>query len=1013
MTHPTISRLKKLAQEARDGFPPISWRRAASGEEILLKGSGQFQGLKFSPGETIILEAGFEVPASSAGIPLAGEPLECTINSLFPSDLEADGCIVFHEDLRVPVAAGPALVDVCPALQPGRPLRLRHRIHLPANQISPWHFVRFTTPALRARSEAFDLLAAQLELCAALADGEGDQALCGQAFRLIDMAFEAGDVLSAAPRALELLQPFSARIAALTVHLVGHSHIDLNWLWTWDDTREVILRDIRSVLGLMEEFPELTFSHSQSATYAVIEEEEPALFASIRDHIRAGRWEPICMTWVEQDSNIAGGESHTRQLLHGMRYAREKLGCSPCVYHAPDTFGHPGNLPALAAASGARFYYHHRCNPGGDWPAYWWEGQDGSRVLALWTPSYNGGITAGELVGAALRGRSHGLRSGLHFHGIGDHGGGPSRQSLQALRRYQAAPLVPRLVCSTLAAYGDAILAEGANLPAHRGESRTIFEGCYTTHGDTKAFNRQAENLLLTAETLAARHGIDAAARLAPAWQKVLFNQFHDIAAGSAIHEVYAGHAADFHTVRAITEEVTREALETASSGFAPGQILLANPLPEARREWVVVPSEIPLPNISSAQPVEGGIGFVAEVEGYGVAACQSAFHAGRVAVASAYAPFDSREDNMLGNAATEAPYYRIETQHFLIYLRRDCGVLVSFFDKVAQRELVAFGLRRQSDYLDTARPDLALGVLQVLQERPHGMSSWQMHEVESERSLISGAESRLVEEGPLRVVIETSHSFGHSKILQRAIFYADLAWVDFETRLVWNEPGNEAVGVPNLKVSFCARLEECEAWFETALGASRRPADGQEAPLQRWAAVGGSRYGFAILTDSKYGCDVLGSRLRLSLVRSAYDPDAIADLGEHEIRYRFVPHAGSWREAGIPRLAAAFNQPLLVHRAGSPRAITRPPFQPACSGSDHVRISSLKQAEDGPGWILRFHESIGHPGSVTIRLPQPDWTVFETDPTEQKLTPIPISEGTAGPLDFTPWQVRTLRFQP
>lgn len=1011
----------------------MTWRAVTgdpAGTDFILTGAGIFKDMPLPRATEFVLECRLELPATVAGVPQQGQPLELTINSLYPCRLELDGRTVFEDLSRVPVAAGPALIEVLPGITPGETVSMRHTIFIPDNQITAWwHRLQFTTPGLRARFEELDLLAAQLLLAKELAVEPDEIAACERADEVLLRQMDGGgDPVEIAPQVVAILEPLAKKISALSVHLIGHTHIDLNWLWTWEDTKEVVRRDFRSVLGLMKEFPELTFSHSQAATYDLVAREEPGLFSEVLGHIASKRWEPICMTWVEQDSNMCGSEAHARQLLHGAGHALETLGTSPTVCHAPDTFGHPGNLPQIAAAAGARYYYHHRCNPGGDWQAYWWEGDDGSRLLALCTPSYNGEITAGDLVKAVLMARRQGLNEGMHFHGIGDHGGGPARHNLQTLRRLQKAPLLPKAFCSTMEKYGRAVESSGVELPVHRGESRTIFEGCYTTHSDTKKYNRDGENLLLTAETLSALAGIDARQSLNPAWRTVLFNQFHDILAGSAIHEVYEDQAADFQGIKDAAEEVSRAAIDVIAGENKPGEIAVVNPLPDAREDWVFIANDsgeapervVADSGESPVQRVGEGYGFVARTGGYGVshylpASGKSGFGSD-LKVSPAFSPFDNREPNILGETSEQSPYFKIETRHFRAYLRRDCGVLVSFLDKRVNRELVSFGLRRQSDYVDTARPDLALGVFQILSEAPHGMTAWQMQEVHTEQSLISGAATTLIEEGPVRCVFETVHTSAPFVISQRTIFYAELPWFDFETRITLQEPGSKEAGVKNLKVSFCARLAGCDAWFETPYGAALRPADGQETPLLRWADVGNDDYGLAILSDGNYGCDALGSRLRLSLVRGAYDPDSIADVGTHTMRYRLVPHPGSWRDANITSLASGFNQPMLTKAAAAgpasaSRAASKSPRPSISPGT--IRFSCLKRAEKGNGFALRLYESGGRCSTQVLHGIPADWNVFETNVLEQGRKPLRRNADGGIPLTLEPWKIMTIVVEP
>jgi len=1016
--------IHQRARQCRDGFPPLIWHIVGSAGLSTLKGNGLFEDLPFIAGAKVAIECETKIPARVAGVSLEGQPLEALVNSLYPISLECDGRLIFQDSARVPVASGPALLEVLPVIDSTRSVKLRHTISFPNNQISEWHQVRFMTPNLRARFSALDTFAAQLELASYFSEDPEDLLACDRAATLLAKILERdGDPLDVRDEVLAILAPLTTRIAAHSVHLIGHSHIDLNWLWTWSDTVEVIKRDIRSVLALMDDFPELTFSHSQAATYELIEKEEPTLFEKIRHHVQNGRWEPLCMTWVEHDHNLVSGESHARQLLYGMRYAERAFGKRPTVYHAPDTFGHPGNLPQLVSSAGAKIFYHHRCNPGGDWPAYWWEGIDGTRILCICTPSYNGEITAGEIAIAIIRAHRHGHKCGLHFHGIGDHGGGPSRHNLKTLRELQRASLFPKIFCSTLKAYSDELLSGEGKFPVYRGEPNTIFEGCYTTQSDTKYFNRKGENLLLTAETVAALADLDVRECMDRAWKQVLFHQFHDIVAGSAIHEVYEDQKLKFQEIQNCAHAVIEDATKRLS--YEPeAHILVVNSLSTPLKDWVTATGSAPSKWVESGgvstptQNLENGhFGFVAHVAGLECAGYRPARESDRLSlltVKPAFSPFDSREDNMLGPAAVEPPYLRVETEYFVAYLRCDCGIIVGLFDKRTSRELVSFGMRRQSDYLDTARPDLGLGVLQLIREYPHRMSSWQMQEVFSEYSLLRGATSRVVETGPVRAVIETRHVLEHSSIIQRTILYAELPFIDFETHVDWDEPGDLKSGITNLKVAFCARLEECQAWRETPFAASQRPCDGQEVPALGWADVGGESYGMSLINEAKYGYDILGSRVRISLLRTAYEPDPIADRGHHEFRYRLAPHPGSWRTAEICCLAAGFNRPMIVSRAGLGKATatSKPSIRPSTEGRG-VRLSSLKAAEYGTGIIFRLHEFEGSEHEITLKGIPEGWNVSETDLVERAKTPLPRRAQGDFLLHFSPWKVRTFRAGP
>jgi alpha-mannosidase len=328
-------------------------------------------------------------------------------------------------------------------------------------------------------------------------------------------------------------------------------------------------------------------------------------------------------------------------------------------------------------------------------------------------------------------------------------------------------------------------------------------------------------------------------------------------------------------------------------------------------------------------------------------------------------------------------------------------------------RQLIGFGMRRSSDYLDTGRAELCLNVLQITDEVPHGMSSWQLQEVHTEQSLIRGATTTVLETGPVRCMLEVKHTIRSSTITQHICFYRDLPRIDFETHVDWHEIGNATAGVPGLKASFTAHLEECHAWYETPFAAVQRPADGLEVPALRWADVGGPAYGIALLNDSKYGHDALGCRLRLTLLRSGYDPDPNSDEGEHHIRYSLLPHPGDWREAGVVQAGMSFNQPLLVRQVvakkpGPNKPWHNRPWQVGIATNGGVQLASVKMAEDGRGRVLRLYESSGRSALAKIIGLDTAGAVYETNIVEDRLRPL-TRNADGIELSFSPWQVRTV----
>jgi len=1020
-----LTRLREAADQARAGWIPTHWERVdGPGRDAygmaamnVLRPLGAFDPvLELEPASCLTLECDLDVPAEIAGVSTKGDELRLMLWNIFPTSLfhvGDDGAVrTLLADDVAPAACGPALVTVVPDLTGHGDGRLRVEVRtFPTQVYRQWNWMGFTTPALEARFEALDVAWSQLYLADALATGPCERNAVEEAAALVPEVCVTpdGEGLEAALGEMAIaLAPIAPRVEALGVHLIGHSHIDMNWLWTWSDTVEVVRRDIRSVLGLMDEFPEMRFTHSQPATYEIMREHEPELFERVREHILTGRWEPATIQWVEGDTNMAASESTARQMLEAVTYTREQLGAEPTVLLAPDTFGHAGNLPQIAVSAGARVYFHCRANPGfatGEmWPAYWWEGDDGTRILAVTTHGYAGFITAGDLARAALdRGQRKGLPCAAYVYGVGDHGGGPTRESLEARSRFAATPGLPRAICSTLGAYAAEIVASGAVLPVARGESETTFEGCYTTHADTKRFNREGENLLQTADALTAMAGVERGAELDEAWRTVLFHQFHDIFDGSAIAEVYRDQAVDHRKVVAAAAAATDSALDVLHGGLPAGAVAVTNPLGWSRTEPVLV----------EGLTIEGDIVFE-DLDGAVLHGQRDASGRGVWFVPSlpafstrSWRARDARPDEPEAALTLtkvgphgDRSWMTVQTPFFTAKVRGESGIITSLVDRRTGRDLVHRGL---VDF----RPELALGVFQLLDERPHDMSSWDLREVHCERSLLSGADVEVIEEGPVRVVVKVVHRVRSSTITETITFLRDLPRIDFAVSIDWQEPGNPDVGVPDLKVAFTGDVRRPQAWFETPFGATERSANGAEVPALRWAAVAGDDGGLALLNDCKHGHDVLGSRLRLTLVRTAYDPDAASDIGRHEVAFSLVPLVGDWRDGALAQQAAGFNQPMLTRIVQGDRVGEPPRWRPVVDAGPVV-VSALKPARRGRGCVLRLYESTGRPATTVLRALEAGAAVWEVTVLEDLVGRLPVEDGDVQ-LAFRPWQVRTL----
>jgi alpha-mannosidase len=466
-----------------------------------------------------------------------------------------------------------------------------------------------------------------------------------------DEVFEVGENSNAT--SIYIGEP-GARTSIYTgkIYLVGHAHLDLAWLWPVPETWQAAERTFESVLKLQSEFPDLIFCHSTPALYAWMEEHRPDLFAAIKKQVAAGCWEVVGGMWVEPDLNLISAESMVRQVFYGQRYAKEKFGQLMRVAWLPDTFGFGWQLPQILRQGGVDYFVTQKLlwNDTTEFPhgAFWWEGLDGTKIFSMMSSPIGEGIESVKMASHAFDWQAKtNLQDALWLPGVGDHGGGPTRDMLEVAKRWKMSPFFPRLEFakavdylsliesqflpevattrpesdvpesdnqenlralefSNLSAMKDANppFSQLKTLPVWKDELYLEFHrGCYTTRADQKRQNRRCEELLYQAELLSSLATICTGAvypksELESAWKQILFNQFHDILPGSAIAQVYADANLAFAEVDRTCREILIKSLDAISAQISlpspPGPdaqpILIFNTLNWSRSEVVAVP---------------------------------------------------------------------------------------------------------------------------------------------------------------------------------------------------------------------------------------------------------------------------------------------------------------------------------------------------------------------------------------------------------------------------------------
>jgi len=816
--------------------------------------------------------------------------------------------------------------------------------------------------------------------------------------------------------AIEYAKPACA--SALTVNVLGHSHIDIAWLWPLRETVRKCARTFCTVLKYMEDYPEYRYVQSQPQLYAFVKEQYPELFTRMKQAVVDGRWEPQGAMWVEPDCNIISGESMVRQILYGTRFFREEFGVENTILWLPDTFGFSGALPQVLAGSGIDYFLTQKLcwNQFNRMPhhTFHWEGIDGSRVLAHFLPAdtYIGLLTPGEL----LRGEKNFIekdRAGgwLNLYGYGDGGGGPVKEMLESYRRERDLEGLPKVTQEPARDWFPRMAAEAHDLPTWNGELYLEYHrGTYTTQAKNKWENRRCELLLRDAEFLAAinPHGVDEypAAELEEAWKLVLRNQFHDILPGSSIRQVYEDAARDYARVHEIGDAVIAKALGVFTAAIDTSKlsnpVVVWNTLPFLRsgvlslpwdgEEDMVVLAPNGQPSRTQLTEEDGERRLLVEV----------------LDVPSmGYLTIDLLDGTMpedMSLAVTDTVTASERTlENDLVYVElNDFGGIVSYYDRQADRELIADGK--------------VGNLFQRFDDHPNAWDAWDIDPFFAEvgEDLCSPAEITVVESGPVRATLRVARELTpKAQMVQYIRLEANSRRLDFETYIDWHE--DKAL----LKVAFPVNIHSSRATYEIQYGHIERPTHRNtswdvarfEVPAQKWADLSESDYGIALLNDGKYGYDIQRNVMRLSLLRATTDPDPQADRGQHHFTYSLLPHRGDASNSGVPLAGYDLNVPmraLLLPVQEGVLAQTHAYFR---LDKPNLVLDSVKRAEDGDGIIIRLYEAFRRRGTARLITNGLCSRATRTDLLERNQEEVEVRGGAIW-LDYRPFEIITLRLQ-
>jgi alpha-mannosidase len=820
------------------------------------------------------------------------------------------------------------------------------------------------------------------------------------------------------------LQPLNAWMKQFTVRLVGNAHIDMAWLWPWTETVEVVRDTFTTALQLMNEYPHFIYSQSSVQDYEWLQDKYPAEFAEIQKRVKEGRWELVGGMWVEPDLNMPDGESMVRQILVGKRYFQKNFGVDVNVGWNPDTFGYTWQLPQLYKRSGFDTFVTQKMSWNDTtvfpYKLFWWQSPDGSKVLTYFPHTYNGTTEPVGLANdIAVYVPSTHFPEIMQLYGVGDHGGGPTRQELdEAVRLENPATIFPRAEFSTARSFFDdvekALNSGDLKLPVWNNELYLEdHRGCYTTQSETKKQIRHNEQQLENAEKFAALSFLTTKQPYSNTdfegiWKKVLFDDFHDVMPGSGVGNNYVEALRNLNASSLESGKILDTSLDNLASRIdTSGQgvpFVVFNPLSWERTEPVTVEVHTPVsgqaleavdaagkPLLSQVISTDSGTQrtrlqvMVKEVPSLGYAV----IHVVPVTHAT------SLTSSLKVDGTT------IENQFLRVKIDPKTGCVTSLVSKPDNKETVA--------------PGGCGNLLQTFVDLPPVQDAWEIKFDGKSWDLTQPEEVKVVESGPERVVVRITNKFQNSDFVRDVIVHADVPRIEVNMKVNWHEQHIL------LKVGFPVNAQATKATFEIPYGTIERPTTRNtpaeqaqfEVPAQRWGDISNTNQGFSLLNASKYGYDAKGNVIRLSLLRSPNMPapdGRFADQGYHEFTYALYPHSGDWKTGGTMRQGYELNYPLLPvevqpHTGSWPQRRSFATVEP-----DNVIVTALKKAEDSDDLVFRFYEFEGKPADVKLQLPEAAASAAETNLMEKQEKPLTLPQsGRELSIPTGPYEIKTV----
>lgn len=784
------------------------------------------------------------------------------------------------------------------------------------------------------------------------------------------------------------------------IHLICNAHLDPVWLWRWQEGCTEALSTFRTAEAFTDEFPEFSFNHNEAVLYQWVKENEPDLFERIQKKVKEGKWHIMGGWYIQPDCNMPSGESIIRNISTGRKFFRDEFGVEPKTAINFDSFGHSVGLVQILNQAGYDSYVV--CRPAKDnfdfkEQNYRWKGFNGSEVIVHRSDeNYNSvhGHAAAEL--AQFLKETKEEKVSLFLWGVGDHGGGASREDLEGLKELIEENKEEYIIIhSDVETFFRELRDFSPELPVVERGLNPVAEGCYTSQIRVKQKHRLLESEIYTGEKMASAasllYGKEYPKKaFEEAVRDLLFAEFHDALPGSGTQLV------EEDTLRILDhglEIMSREKMKAAIALCAGEEkikdgsscVFIYNPHPIEITGQFVFETGLPKQNWENVfyypKAFLNGESVPTQSEMESSHFCID--WRKKIVIEGTLKPssmnrvdvfFEPIAKRPTFKSIVAEPEYVFDNGSLRVVINTCTGLIDSWkIDGVEYLKKGSFKLTA----VDGTYNSWGLWTNESRQERDFMLLT------PHEGSEFSGLKDKvvpsvkIVEDGEVRTVIEALFGWHHSRIYQRYILPKKGKHMDIETGVYWNE--QDMV----LKMQIPQTKEKGKYYGQVMFGREELAQEGQETVAQKWNAFVGDEKAVALINTGTHGSCVKDGVIGITLLHSAGYSAADGDFerslreerhtvrmeqGERVFRFRFI--AGDekildtldWQSQVLNEEPYAF--------AFSPSGLGEKKEELVQSENEGILISAFKQAESGDGYTVRVYEGTGKNNDGILKFP-------------------------------------------